>query len=325
MKYKMSIIIPVYNTERYIEKCLDSIINQTLKDIEIIIIDDGSTDNSYKIIKKYMKYENVKIVSKKNEGQGVARNVGLNICTGDYIGFVDSDDYIELDMFEKMYNKAIGENLDIVICNYRYVYDNTDKYINPKITLDNNNIIGQKECIKRFLTTNTIEGFSWNKIFKRNLFFDNKISYPQNMKYEDIPTVVNLLVNSNRIGFLNDRFYNYLLRENSTTSINSINNDIDYINAIQMVKDIVLRKHSDLETEVMYYYFNSINILYGVIKKYKSEINQYNNIIGVYKKINSNKPLKKILFNNYLSLNKKNKLILKLIIIKFYIKKMSKE
>ena len=115
---KVSVIVPVYNVEKYIDKCLNTLVNQTLKDIEIIIVNDGSPDNSQEIIDKYQKKYPKKIKSyiKENGGQGSARNFGLEKATGEYIGYVDSDDFIELDMYEKLYNKAKKHDLDISIC-----------------------------------------------------------------------------------------------------------------------------------------------------------------------------------------------------------------
>ena len=108
--YKVSVIIPVYNTEQYLNKCLDSLVNQTLKDIEIILINDGSTDNSQNIIDEYSaKYpDKIKSFIKENGGQATARNLGITKATGEYIGFVDSDDWIELNMYEELYNKALS-------------------------------------------------------------------------------------------------------------------------------------------------------------------------------------------------------------------------
>ena len=112
---KVSIIVPVYNVENYIERCLKSLVNQTLKDIEILIINDGTPDNSIEICEKYAKNDNrIKIFNKENEGLGLTRNYGIERATGEYIAFVDSDDYVTLDMCENLYNAAIENNADIV-------------------------------------------------------------------------------------------------------------------------------------------------------------------------------------------------------------------
>lgn len=148
-KYKASIIVPVYGVEKYISKCLDSLVNQTLNDIEILVVNDGTKDNSQKIIDKYVKKypDKVKSFIKENGGQGSARNYGLKQANGDYIGYVDSDDYVELDMYEKLYNKVISDNLDIAICdNYNvsedYKYKKEDlefiKFEDIKLPIPNN-------------------------------------------------------------------------------------------------------------------------------------------------------------------------------------------
>src|SRR5574344_2160891 len=116
---KVSVIIPIYNVEKYLRQCLDSVVNQTLKDIEIICINDGSTDSTLSIIKEYATNDNrIKIIDKKNSGYGDSMNQGLDMATGDYIGIVESDDFAELNMFDKLYNKAIENNLDLVRCQY---------------------------------------------------------------------------------------------------------------------------------------------------------------------------------------------------------------
>ena len=123
---KVSVIVPVYNTQKYLDKCLKSLSKQTLKDIEVIVVNDGSPDNSKKIISKYTnKYPNFKCYIKENGGQASARNLGLKKAKGEYIGFVDSDDYVELDMFEKLYYKAKQGNFDVVSCDINYIsYNN---------------------------------------------------------------------------------------------------------------------------------------------------------------------------------------------------------
>ena len=123
--YKISVIIPVFNSSLYLDHCLSTVVNQTLKDIEIILIDDGSTDNSLSIIKGYAKkYSNIKYISKANEGQAIARNLGIQMASGEFIAFVDSDDYIELDMLEELYNIAKLKSSDIVVCDYVEEYSN---------------------------------------------------------------------------------------------------------------------------------------------------------------------------------------------------------
>ena len=143
----VSIIVPVYNVEKYLERCLDSLINQTLKDIEIILVDDGSTDDSGNICDKYAKKDKrIKVIHKENGGLSDARNIGLSIANGRYLQFVDSDDFIHKQMIEILYNTIINNNADISICDFDKVYENTKikyntKEISLNFTLDTLNII----------------------------------------------------------------------------------------------------------------------------------------------------------------------------------------
>ena len=120
---KVSVVVPVYNTEKYLDICLNSLVNQTIDDIEIIIVNDGSTDNSIKIIKKYMKQypEKIVLLDQKNSGISVARNNGISIAKGEFIGFVDSDDFVELNMYENLYNAIKNTKSDIVVCDYKNI------------------------------------------------------------------------------------------------------------------------------------------------------------------------------------------------------------
>ena len=123
---KVSVIVPVYNVEKYLEKCLDSLVNQTLKEIEIIIVNDGSPDNSHKIIDKYTKkYKNIKAYLKENGGLSDARNYGLKKASGEYIAFLDSDDFVKEDMYQKMYEKAKSGNFDMIVCDLNYKSENS--------------------------------------------------------------------------------------------------------------------------------------------------------------------------------------------------------
>lgn len=306
MGIKISVIVPVYNTQDYLKKCLESIVNQTLTDIEIIVVNDGSTDKSLDILKNYQfKYDNIIIINKQNEGQGAARNKALEICKGDFIAFVDSDDYIEENMLESMFSKSLESDLDVVVCNYKYVNNTEQERKNDNSpVLDEQEIISNVECIKRFLVTETIEGFSWNKLFKRELFNINNIRYPEGMKYEDIPTIVSLLINAKKIGFINSKLYNYVTRENSTTSSQNIQNIRDYIKANCMVGKILEYNDITLKNEYEFFYSKRVvNIVYGTIKicKRKDESIKFaNDMLENINKVNkfrifwSNKYFKKI-------------------------------
>jgi len=221
---KISVIVPVYNTEKYLGKCLDSLVNQTLENIEIIIVNDGSLDNSQRIIDKYDgKYSFIKSFRKENGGLSDARNFGIKRATGEYIGFVDSDDWVELDMFEKMYNKAIKSDFDIVSCNltYRFKKENRDFVRNGGITKD---ILLHKDK-KKFMIT--MYPTVWNKIYKKKLFRgENK--FKKGIWFEDFEFLYRILPEVKSIGYVDYAFYNYLQRPGAITD--TINDKLyDYI------------------------------------------------------------------------------------------------
>ncbi|MBU3191228.1 glycosyltransferase [Clostridium bowmanii] len=320
---KISVIIPVYNTQEYVRKCIESVLLQSLEDIEIIIVDDGSTDNSLSIIKEYAGNDKVILISKENEGQGAARNDALDVCSGKYIAFLDSDDYIEKNMFEDMYLKANKYDLDILICKYRWVDTKGIEIIGDDIEFVESEIIDSDKCIKEFFTSNTIGGFSWNKIFHSRLFKEENIRYPTNMKYEDIPTVFDLIINSNRIGFTNNKYYYYVQRPGSTTNDLSVKNMKDHLLAVEMIGDILKKRNLVMrhEGEYQYYFLNNILDYYGFnysnkdnIQGIKFEVikNEFKSLIKTH--------YTKFVFNKYFS----SRQIIKILIMRFNVKQRKK-
>lgn len=206
---KVSLIVPIYNSSKYLNKCIDSLVNQTLKDIEIILINDGSTDKSEKVIKEY-KDKRIKYISKKNEGIGKTRNRGIKEATGEYIAFVDSDDYLNEHFCEYMYKKASTDNCDLVICNFFE---------------DRGNLYGIK--FKDFKDTslkenpdllNNINLGPCNKLYFLDMLKKNNIYFEENLKYEDAPFVVKTIKTAKKIGKINDYLTYYVIHENSETT-----------------------------------------------------------------------------------------------------------
>ena len=174
MVSKISIIVAVYNVEKYLKRSLDSILNQSYKNIEVIIVNDGSTDNSRNICEKYAElYSNIKVIHKENGGLSSARNIGIENATGEYIGFVDSDDYISSNMFEEMYNRIIESDSDIAISSFNYVKEGK---ILPEDNSGDTCIFTKSEAINGFfnLTCPFNYSFMCNKLFKKELFKENK-------------------------------------------------------------------------------------------------------------------------------------------------------
>lgn len=228
---KVSIVVPVYNTEKYIERCLNSIINQTYKNIEIIIINDGSTDKSEEKIKPYLiKYKSIKYIYKENGGLSSARNKGIDISSGEYLSFVDSDDWIVLDMIEKMIFKAEKEKADLIVCGVRNVFESGDikeNYIPKKINLS--------EILYK--------SYACNKLILKKLFLENKIIFPIGKWYEDIGTIPYLFLNSKKAIFIEEVFYNYFQRGNSITKQCNNIKDLDILKHYLDLKEYLMKNN----------------------------------------------------------------------------------
>lgn len=208
---KLSVIVPCYNTSKYLSTCVDSIIANKVKDMEIILVNDGSKDNTLDVIKEYAeKYPKlIKYIDKKNGGLSDARNVGIKQASGEYIALIDSDDYIDNDMLSKIMKKAIEGNFDIVTCDVKMIYSDHDVYVNPGFSND----LLSKEEIK-----NVMYDFYpavCNKIYKRKLL--DKVIFKKGILYEDVEFIYRLLPNVSSVGVVSGVYYNYLQRENSIT------------------------------------------------------------------------------------------------------------
>ena len=206
---KVSVIIPVYNVENYIEKCLNSVLNQTLKEIEIIIVNDGSKDSSKQKIEKYLEKHENKIIylEKENGGLSDARNYGIGYAKGEYIAFLDSDDYIEPTMYEEMYKKAKEENSDMVECDFLWEY--------PRKVKEDVGIIYNN---KKEMLTN-VRVVAWNKLIKREILEKNNISFPKGLRYEDIEFTYKLIPYLNKVSYVDKEFVHYVQRNNSIANV----------------------------------------------------------------------------------------------------------
>lgn len=205
---KISVIVPVYNSEAYLERCLDSLVNQTLDDIEILVVDDGSSDASDAIIRSVATRYPEKIValSKANGGLSEARNVGVAHATGEYIGFVDSDDYVDLDMFERMWSEAAATDADVVCCPLSYVWTSrSDKrYFSQALHHFGKRVADSPDLLK------WAGSFAVNKIYRRAMWNENEISFPVGQAYEDSAVIYNVLYLANRVGCVNIPLYHYI-------------------------------------------------------------------------------------------------------------------
>ena len=206
---KVSIIVPFYNVENYIEKCLQSLVNQTLEDVEIILVNDGSQDGTKEIAKQFVeKYPNkIMYLEKENGGLSDARNYAIPYAKGEYIAFLDSDDYVEANMYEEMYNKAKEENLDYVECDFLWEYP--DKSLESKGKQYSN----KKEM---FIYTRVV---AWNKLIKREIVQENHLEFPRGYRYEDVEFFYKLLPLIHNYGIVQKPFIHYVQRVNSISNV----------------------------------------------------------------------------------------------------------
>ena len=203
---KISVIVPVYGVEKYIAKCIDSILNQTFKDFEIIVVDDGTKDKSIDIINQQFNDKRIEIYHKKNGGLASARNFGLEKATGDYLLFIDSDDFVNKDMFMNLYNESVNNNLDIVMCDYYKYYNDTNKEVIPLIpNFDDKNI----KCYVNAMPTSSC------KLFKRDLFYKNNLVFPEGLLFEDNAVIPYVCALTRNISYIKQPYYYYLQRDGS--------------------------------------------------------------------------------------------------------------
>lgn len=221
MKPKVSVIVPVYNTEKYIRRCVDSIINQTLKDIEIILVDDGSTDRCPEILDEYSINDNrIIVIHKENEGQGSARNMGLDIAKGEFIGFVDSDDWIDLDMYEKLYERVREQKADMAVCNRR-VFNEEDK-LSTKVDVGNEVFSNINDDLTEFIIEHLLYPYTvggCNKIYLKELIDDSNIRFKEVKEVGSEDALFNycFLISAKIVVSINNTCHNQMAREGSTT------------------------------------------------------------------------------------------------------------
>lgn len=275
MNPKVSVIVPVYNVEKYLDTCLKSIIKQTLKDIEIICVDDGSTDNSSTILDRYAKRDNrIKVIHKKNSGYGHTMNVGLDVSKGEYIGIVESDDYISDQMYETLYDAAKNNSLDVVKSDH-YTFSGDDLQIKKQYhyicPLDYYNRIIN---VQNQPTIYSFEMMNWTGIYKSDFLKNNKIRHNETpgASFQDNGFWFQTITLANKIMFLNKAFY-YYRQDNPNSSINSKEKVFCICDEYAYISEF-LKNHKELGEEVYRCFFE---------KKVFNYLNSYNRISDEYK------------------------------------------
>jgi glycosyltransferase involved in cell wall biosynthesis len=217
----ISVIVPVYNVEEHLEECLNSIIKQTLRNIEIICVNDGSKDRSGKLLEEYQVKDNrIIIINKENGGLSSARNAGMKIATGEYIGYVDSDDWIDSDFFEKLYTKAKKYSADIAMANMKIFYTNGDKaqdssYISKIIDKIKPDTIESVDDRKKVIETCVV----WNKIFLKKFLENHSFTFYEGLLWEDSPFTTMTVIKANKLCLVRDVYYHWGKHDKSITKI----------------------------------------------------------------------------------------------------------
>lgn len=275
---KLSIIVPVYNVEKYLPKCLESLIKQTLKDIEIICVNDGSMDNSLAILKEFASRDSrIRIIDNQHQGVAKTRNTGIEQSTGEYIGFVDSDDYIDIDFFEKLYNSATKSNSDIAIASI-LKHKNFFNIYNAKYTKEETAITIQDK-IKLCEDKKHFFFYAWNKIYHSGFIKENNIKFSEGQIYEDVMFAIKALYYSNKIISVYGTKYHYIEHENSLTKYKDKTGEKehDLIKAYSDLQEFCNSKNIEISERLNYYTKENFGFILNLYKgKYQSKIQLFN-------------------------------------------------
>ncbi|MGN1153133.1 MAG: glycosyltransferase [Candidatus Gastranaerophilaceae bacterium] len=319
---EVSIIIPVYNVEKYLRQCLDSIVNQTFSNFEVICINDGSTDNSLAILNEYAQKDNrFMVISQENHGQGIARNVGIDLAKGEYIQFIDPDDWVELNMLEKLYHFAKQNNSKVVKFNYKdyneysgklKLYDFA-KHIKKEFNYDlNENTFYNWKILKKGCLTK-LDLHVWAHFYKTDFIKNNHISFAPNKHGEDHLFADGAILLADKIDFLNEYLYYYRSRCGSAVNIKSNNNFCVFDN-IQLLKQFILNHslYEELKDEIQDYSRQVIRWHYDLIpqesiRRYESLCLQYFSSEKEFKKFIQEARTNRNFIENIFSLKNKRK------------------
>lgn len=241
MKKLVSIIIPVYNVEQYLGQCLDSLLHQTYQHIEIIAIDDGSTDSSLQLLYEYASKDNrIHVLTQSNSGPSAARNLGLSKCNGEYITFADSDDWAEATMIEKLVDAMEKDESDIAICGHWITYT----HFKFKVCNAKHQILNQKQAVKMILEDKIIKNYAWGKMYRRSLL--PMLYFPINQIYEDVRSIYKVFLKATRFSLLGEPLYYYRMRQGSITYSLPANNASEMKKAYQEQRHEVAKIYPDL-------------------------------------------------------------------------------
>lgn len=259
----VSVIIPVYNVAEFLPRCLDSILAQTLKNFEVILINDGSTDSSLDILSRYAsKYDNFILIDKKNEGVTRARNLGISMAKGEYLSFVDSDDYVSPRFLQSLYSLAKSTCADIACCNYyKHNMETGRKYTYP-LSMPSG-IYTKQKALRLLINDTRVKYYIWNKLFRRAMIMDNNITFPK-ICFEDTEFCTEAFYHANKIAITRQALYSYCKHKNSTISKMKLHEINDYLLALASTRNFLEKKHS-FQTYKKSYFTHSLRIFWSTI------------------------------------------------------------
>ncbi|MGM0874213.1 MAG: glycosyltransferase family 2 protein [Bacillota bacterium] len=298
----ISIIVPIYNVEQYLHRCLDSILAQTFTDFELILVNDGSTDNSGEICDLYAEKDTrIKIIYKKNGGLSDARNSGIKIAQGDFIGFIDSDDWIEPNMYEILYNLCIENNVDISTCSFN-IWDKGERR-KVKINKKSVTVLDSKTALQNMYDGKLPGYVAWNKLYKKHIF--ETIRFPKGRIYEDAAIMYRVYDSTNGIAFIEYPLYNYIYRESSITRSEFSEKRFDVVFNYNEAYSYLEMHHPEMCEKLNSIYYRSLrNMLVDIVNE-KSIFKNFHYIERVSKLIRNHNYNSKILKNNLIPLKHK--------------------
>lgn len=278
----LSIIVPVYNVEKYVDRCIESLVNQTYLNKEIIIVDDGSLDGSGKKCDVWKdRFPYIKVIHKTNGGLSSARNVGLNNANGTYVGFVDSDDYVSSDMYEKIIDFMVENNVDVAVCGRNNVYENGE--LIEGLCPDIDEVIDTEKAISNVLTWNGMDTSVCDKCFKRNLW--ENIRFPEGEIGEDTAVFLQIFEKTTRIGLLCERLYYYYQRSGSISKKQFTIESMDIIKHADQIYNYIMKNHPKCMKAAAYFRSVETEALLDMIFALDYDIQkQYNEEVGSLKK-----------------------------------------
>lgn len=243
----ISVIVPVYNVEAYLRRCIDSILAQTYVNLEIILVDDGSTDGCGAICDEYAeKDDRIKVIHKENGGLSDARNAGLNAFTGKYVTFIDSDDWIEKEFIGYLHQLIVDNNADLSVCDFNYI-DEKGKLYNSPLNSGHVHVWRQEETLSMLLSGNKMETSAWAKLYKATIFTNRRFRYPLGRLFEDIPVTYGYLLESELTVFGERALYNYFYRPQSISNMRFSPKRLHATEHLEMVIPQILKKYPQME------------------------------------------------------------------------------